>query len=76
MVGDSGEVQGLRRGARLTIQLTEVVLGVVVSRPISKRLLAPVTKATEQKNCLQEDDFNALLNLNSKLVFSRTLQHD
>lgn len=52
---------------RLTVQLAEVILGVVVSRPVSKRLFTLVTgtRQQEQKRCLTEDDFSTFAYLGS-----------
>lgn len=60
---------------RLTVQLTEVILGVVVSRPVSKRFFTLVTgtRQQEQKRCLTEDDFSVFSYLNSSSVCWRNV---
>lgn len=56
---------------RLTVQLTEVILGVVVSRPVSKRFFTLVTgtRQQEQKRC----DFSMFSYLNSSSVCWRNV---
>lgn len=54
---------------RLTIQLTEVILGVIVSRPISKRFFTLVAERSRQEQrLLTEDDFNMFLHLNTEIL--------
>lgn len=54
---------------RLTIQLTEVILGVIVSRPVSKRFFTLVAERSRQEQrLLTEDDFNMLLHLNAEIL--------